>query len=128
MSNRIAAYIDKDVMEREDVAMLMSDDSRDIKLYRYTELSDNDGFRKQSPERKLRYVRHIKGRLDRRDRIYNAQKAEDGSVTDALYIITVYYKDVRVDDVVIVDNVKFTVKSINKVGQSFTEAEVEKKI
>ena len=122
--SRLNAYINKDVMEREDVAMMMADDSTDIKLLRYTDLSDNDGFREQSPKRKLRFLRTIKGRIDRRDRIYQRADSEAGSVVDALYIATVYYKDLRKDDVLQVGAQQYRVEAVNKVGQSFTEAEV----
>lgn len=125
MSNRIAAYINKDTMEREDVAMLMSDDSQDIKLFRFTDLGGNDGFRKQSPERKLRYIRTIPGRIDKQTRIYAPVEGTDGKVTQSINVATVYYKDLRVDDVLMVPGQSYTVKFINKVGQSFTEAEVE---
>ena len=122
--SRLNAYINKDVMEREDVAMMMSDDSTDIKLLRYSDLSINDGFRAQSPKRKLRFQRTIKGRIDRRDRIYQRQSSEAGSPVDALYIATVYYKDLRKDDVLQVGAQQYVVEAVNKVGQSFTEAEV----
>ena len=122
--SRLNAYINKDVMEREDVATMMADDSTDIKLLRYTDLSDNDGFREQSPKRKLRFLCTIKGRIDRRDRIYQRADSEAGSVVDALYIATVYYKDLRKDDVLQVGAQQYRVEAVNKVGQSFTEAEV----
>lgn len=127
--SRLAAYINKDMMEREDVAALMSDDSMDIQLYRYSELTDEDGFRKQKPNRELRLVRVIKGRIDRRDRIYNVQTPNDGHVTDALYIATVYYKDIKVDDELVAPGYPaFRVEAINKIGQSFTEVEIVKKV
>jgi len=123
--SRLAGYINKDVMEREDVAMMMSDDSQEIKLFRYTDLDDEDGFRQTSPERKPRYVRSIKGRIDRRDRIYQPQNGEVSKTTDAIYMATVYWKDLRVDDILMVPGQEFRVKFINKIGQSFTEAELE---
>lgn len=129
MTNRLAAYINKDTMEREDVAFLMDDDSVAIHLYRYTDLSDHDGFRKQSPERELRLIKVIRGRIDRRDRIYQPNQATDGKPTDALYIATVYYKDIQIDDELWAQGLpKFRVESINKVGQSFTEVEIVKKV
>ena len=123
--NRIAAYINKDTMEREDVAFLMADDSEDIKIYRYTQLSDNDGFRKQTPERTLRYIKVVKGRVDKRDRSSNPQYPTDGQVTAVLYIATLYYKDLQVDDVLVTNTLSYVVTAINKIGMSFTEAEVE---
>lgn len=122
--SRLNAYINKDVMEREDVAMMMSDDSTDIKLLRWTELDENDGFRESTIKRKLRFLRTIKGRIDRRDRIYQRQDSEAGSAVDALYIATVYYKDLRKGDVLQVGSQQYTIEAVNKVGQSFTEAEV----
>ena len=123
--SRLAAYINKDVMEREDVDMLMSDDSQNINIYRYPDAADGDGFRQTTPKRALALFKVVRGRIDRRDRIYQAQAGEVSKSVDALYIATIYFKDLRTDDILEMNNQKYTVKFVNKIGQSFTEAEVE---
>lgn len=123
--SRIRSWIDTDDMEREDVATLMMDEMTDLGLHRYTELSDDDGFRKQSTERQLSYIRSIKGRIDRKNQIYRPQTSEAGHITAVLFVATVYYKDLRVNDQIEHQGNFYKVQHISKTGQGFTEAELE---
>lgn len=123
--SRLRSWIDTDDMEREDVAMLMTDEMVDIKLLRQNKLDDNDGFRKQGTGQYLELKRIIKGRIDRRNAIYRPKEGDAGIITDQLFIATVYYKNLLANDVLELDNRQYRVKFINKVGQGFTEAELE---
>jgi len=123
--SRIASWIDKDDMERKDVAALMQDDMVDIKLLRFNKFDSDDGFRKQQARRELELVKVIKGRVDRRTQIYRAQDSQNSKSVDHLFIATVYYRDVRVGDRMELPGVLYTVKFINQVAQSFSEVELE---
>lgn len=123
--SRDRAWINTDQMEREDVAQLMMDEMVDIKLLRWAELGDDDGFRKQNTERRLNLVRVIKGRIDRRTQIFRGQDGEVSKSVDHLFIATVYFKDLRTNDVLEVNHQQYKVKFVNKVGQGFSEAEIE---
>lgn len=120
--SRLEAWDNVDEMERKDIASIIGDRYSIIKQYRKPDLDDMDGFEENSL-RRLTFLRNLKGRMDRRDRVYQAQKGEDSRSVDHLFIATVYGLDVRANDVLKVDNVSYEVKFVNKVGQSFTEAE-----
>ena len=123
--SRTAAWINKDIMEREDVSSIIDDDAQDLKLYRFTELSSNDGFREQSPKQDYRYIRTVRGRIDRRDKVYQSQTGDVSKSVDTLYIATLHTKNIKIDDELFDGQLRYRVTVINKVGAGFTEAEVE---
>lgn len=123
--SRLDGYLNKDTMEREDASALIEDDSQDIKIFRYSNLDESDGFRKQNPVRDLRLWKIIKGRIDRSA---SAIQPRDGDVVRSVvytYVATLYYKGLQIDDVLEMNSRRYTVTSVSKVGNSFTEAEVE---
>lgn len=126
--SRLASWVDKDLMEREDVHSIIRDDMVDIEQWRLTELSEQDGFREQTPKRKMVLIDRIKGRIDRRDAIYRTQNGESAKVSDQLFIATVYKRDIRPEDVLKLNGIEYKVRFINKTTQSFTEVELDIKI
>ncbi len=123
--SRLNAYINTDRMEREDVDVIMQDGCRDIYIYRYTDLSDDDGFRKQVPTRDLRLIKVVRGRIDRRDAIYKPTKTDSSTIVTTMYLATIYTKSLKTDDVLEYNGQRFTVRVVSKIGQGYTEAEVE---
>ena len=125
MSGRLEAWIDEDDMERQDVAAIVKDRAITFKQLRILSLSDNDGFREQSPKHEYRLLREATGRLDRKNRTFAQQKSDDGTAVDVYFIITVYQIDVNVNDIFEYEGVQYKVTGKNRIGQSFTECEVE---
>ncbi len=124
--SRLVPWTNPDAVEQQDVATLISDAIIDFELYRYTDgISNANPFRKTQPERTLQRLRTVRGRLDRRDRIYQGQKGEVSSSVDHLFIATVYYRNFKIGDVLKYQNISYQVKFVNKVGQSFSEVELE---
>lgn len=123
--SRLAAYIDKDDMERKDVAALIADDAVDIKQYRYTGDDDGNIFRKGDPARSLKYLRTVKGRIDRRQNVKVNQNGEVTKSIDHVFVLTVYGRDVKVGDVFEHDDIQYIAKLTFKVGSSFSEVEAE---
>lgn len=127
--SRLNSWIDKDLMERTDIGLMIDDDAVDIEQWRMADLDpDTDGFRESNIKRKLTRIDRIKGRIDRRDAIYRTQDGVAGKVTDQLFIATVYKRDVQVGDVLKLNQNEYTVRFINRTTQSFTEAELDIKI
>lgn len=126
MADRLSAFINKDRMEREDVAQLIADDNITIKVYRKPSLGENDGFRETNVNSEPRHFKSIVGRIDRRDRVYNpATNDQSDKVTQTIYVATVYFRGLQKDDILDDGQQKYTVKYINNATSSFTEAEVE---
>jgi hypothetical protein len=123
--NRLAAHIDKDDMERRDLAALIADDAVEIKQYRYSGVDNENIFEQSDPKRSLKLLRTVKGRIDRRNQIYLTRSGEMTKTVDHVFIITIYGRDVKEEDVFEHDNVMYTARFANKVGQSFTEIEAE---
>ena len=125
--SRTNSWIDKDLQERKDVADLIDDDAIEIRQHRYPEYDKEEEniFKAQTPKRELKFVRNIRGRIDRRDRIYTPKPGEVSKSTDHLFIATLYHSDVKINDVLIANGNWYNVKFLNEVGQSFTEAELE---
>lgn len=121
--SRLAAYIDKDDMERRDVAELIADDAVDLKQYRYIGDEEDNIFRKGN--RALRYVRTVKGRIDRRQNVKINQAGEVTKSIDHTFVLTIYGRDVKVNDVFRYDGIDYIATYTFKVGSSFSEVEAE---
>lgn len=121
--SKLDAWDNTDDMEREDVASIIDDRNSTIKQYRNTVLGDSDGFEEQTPRQSVRFLRNLKGRIDRRDRVYNPNRTDVSRSVEHLFIATVYGRDVIIDDVLELDNQRYVVTWVNPIAQSFTEAE-----
>lgn len=123
--SRLNSFLDTDIMEREDVSMILEDYSQDLRILRVPALSDDDGFRAQTPSREPVLLKIVKGRIDRRDRVYESKTGEVSKSVTTLYIATMYYKGLMIGDLIDDGTLQYQVKFVNKIGQSFTEAEIE---
>lgn len=121
--SRLEAWTDTDQMERQDVASIIGDQIKLIKQYRLSDLGDMDGFEEPSVRREHQFLRNLKGRIDRRDRVYIEHRDETVRSVEHMFIATVYGKDLKKDDILEADGMKYHVVAVNTVGQSFTEAE-----
>lgn len=123
--SRLDGYLNRDTMEREDVASLMEDESENIKIYRFTELTTDDGFRQTNPVRDLRLFKIVKGRIDRADAVIHPKLGEVSRSVIYTFTATLYYKGLKIDDILEARGERYTVTAVSKIGKSFTEAEVE---
>ena len=120
--SRLEAWDNVDEMERTDIALMIKDREAIIKQYRDPDLTTMDGFEENSL-RKPTFLRNLKGRMDRKDRVFQPQRGEVSRSVDHLFIATVYGRDVQIDDLLEVDGQRYRVTAANIIGQSFTEAE-----
>lgn len=123
--SRLAAHLDLDDMEREDVAKIIDDAAVDLNQYRYTDNIDENIFRDDDNSRAPVFLRKVRGRIDRRNKIFMSQNGEVSKSVDHLFIITAYTKDVKTNDIFKFDGIEYVIKFVNKVGQSFSESECE---
>lgn len=124
--SKLKGWSNNEVIEEQDIGTLIDDELINFDLYRLVGgISDDNPFRKTQSARNYERIRTIRGRLDRRDAIYKTQSGDVSKSVDHLFIATVYYKGLKIGDVLKYNDQDYVVKFINKVGQSYSEAEVE---